>query len=406
MAVHGRCLGFSRASDQVYVLEPDQQEIPGQPKETFVSTYDVATGNVLHRQAIPVEKNWRVSGIHLLPNHDTYFIKYVYTDPATYKPQDDYDPAIVDARLGKYVLLDRNDLKTQVGPFPYSGSHWPQFSPDGKWLFSYQTSTGRTQQVIEVSTGKTVLLLTEQSNKRPVYRCCFSSDNKAVALWWYVPATKEQLVEVYDLPDMKLRFTQKLPQNVRELEYWENNRLYVYLNPARTGPQKDIIQCYSMEVGESQLGEPREEKLFEGFEKDVISKNGIRQYARYDGDILLQVSRGTPDTRSPWWKDWLAWLDAKWGTSMSESKSGVARLHIYDRKTGVLLHELKPLLEDWNFKMSPDHTRVADYQHDKLWMWDVTPASRWQWAWGLAVAGVLVMQLIKLFCSKRLVRRA
>ncbi len=361
--------------------------------------YDVETGQVIQQHPLEIEKDWRWFGMHLLPGGKHLLVSQRYLDPATYQPEQDYDSSLIRPR--RYSIMDVETLQVVAGPFIYTGSREVvTFSPDGRWMWNYNPSTGHGQDVIETMTGKTLISLRENADRRPLHICAFSPDSSAIAVQWFDEKKKTMSIELIDLPSGKIRFSHPLPPDIRfywsMVSHWDNDGLYI--SALQRWRQKEYkMLCYLFPVLSDRLGEPVEAPQFEGFTGVNNGGGHVGSHTFVRGERLVQNSTGKLDTTPDWIKNSLAWIDSKLGTTLNIPSRVHQRLRFYDSQSGQLLADLSsPWFLIWEDQVSPDGRRVACcHPLTGLMMWDADPFPRWPWSWGLGLLAVGLLQLVR-----------
>ena len=393
----GRIVGYVHDGKSVLVWE-------GANQSSDLAIYDVETGRLIQRKSMEFEKDWRGYGLQLLPDGKHFFYGEQYLDPATYKVEDDYSGSVVRPR--RYRVLDVDTHQVVAGPFIYSNSNGMTFSPDGRWFWSYNPSTGYGQDVIETMTGKTIYSARASLDRRPIHVGVFAPDGSAIAVHWYHDKSKKAEIEIIDLPEAKTRFTYTLPPDIRfhwtMLGQWKNDRIYMEAWQTWRASKAYKTLYMSFPILPDKLGEFREEPQLEGY---FDHRNGPYQIERRyveHGNRLVQASQGKLDDTPDWLSESLAWIEKKVGGSpLIHSRS--PRLSFFDNKTGQLLYSFgSPYLRQWEINISPDGRRVAStYPVKGLMMWDADPFPRWPWAGGLGLLAVGLLLCIRYLWKRR-----
>ena len=357
-----------------------------------LTIYEVETGRLIQRKTMTFEKDWRNFGIKLLPDGKHFFLGEVYVDPATSKKEDDYSGSVVRPR--RYQILDVDTHQVVAGPFIYTNSNSMTFSPDCRWFWSYNPSTGYGQDIIETMTGKTVFSARASLDRRPMYACAFAPDSSAVTIHWYYDKTNRHEIEVLDLPEAKTRFTYLLPLNIRFywgiLDHWKDGRLFIQGYQVWRGTKAHKAPCFSFPVEVDRLGEFREEPAWDGYFEHGESRSAAQRSVLDRGNLLVQISKGKLDDTPDWLNSTVASVNKTLGTTITTRMASATQVNVFDQSSGRLQYSLKsPDLTPWWIDVSPDGRRVVSMHQPKgLMMWDADPFPRWPWAGGLGLLAV------------------
>ncbi|MFT3878499.1 MAG: hypothetical protein QM703_02430 [Gemmatales bacterium] len=387
----GRILGFVHEGKSVMVWD-------GTYESEGLALFDVETGRLLQKKTINFEKNWRNYGLQLLPDGKHFFCGQEYVDPTSNKTEDENGFSLVRPR--RYEILDVDTHQVVAGPFIYSNSSHMTFSPDGRWFWSYNPSTGYGQDVIETMTGKTLFSARPNLDRRPFYACAFAPDSSAIAIQWYYDKTKRHEIEIVDLPDAKTRFTCLLPLDIRFdwgiLDHWKNDRLFIQGYQVWRGSKAHKAPCFSFPIQADRLGEFREEPAWDGYFENGASetRSKAERYVLNRGDLLIQVSKGKLDDTPDWLNAMLASVNKTLGATISTRMNSATEVNVIDQRSGQLRYTLKsPDLNPWYIDVSPHGRRIASMHQPKgLMMWNADPFPRWPWAWGLGLLAVGFLQ--------------
>jgi hypothetical protein len=392
---NGRILGFDASSQRVMTVSSDPT---ARHSPLILHSYDVATGHEVGRKKFEPENNWWVNDCHLINGNQQIYLARRYIDPA--KAELVAPANFETGQVKRFEILDATTLETVAGPFPFEGQHWPTFSPDGKWIWTYLSTRGDEcpGALIEVATGKVMKEFQHPSGDRPSHAVCFSPDGKAMALQWIHRAMKRWEVEIINLPNGQTRWKHLLPDDPQcywgLLDHWAGNRLYVQTN-LRTKLNGRPYGCSSLEVLADRLGEPRIEPAMTGF---TDHDNDIMSHWKFVGNVQVQLQRGNLNFKTNrWLDDTLKWIDRRLGTTLQHLRSITTTVRLSDRESGRTISELKSprLGYTWMIAMSPDTRHVASVENGYLaypqsgmglLLWNARPWPRWPWACGVGVA--------------------
>lgn len=396
----GRIFGFVHKGKSLMVGDATYQA-------EGLALFDVETGRLLQKKTMNFEKDWRSHGLQLLPDGKHFFCGQEYVDPTNNKTEDENGFTLV--RPCRYEILDVDTHQVVAGPFIYTNSTYMTFSPDGRWFWSYNPSTGHGQDVIETMTGKTVFSARPNLDRRPLHACAFAPDSSALAIQWYYDKTKRHEVEVVDLPEAKTRFTYQLPLDIRFywslLDHWKDGRLFIQGYQVWRGSKAYKAPCFSFPIEADRLGEFREEPTWDGYFENGVndSRSSAQRYVRTRSDCLVQISRGKLDDTPDWLNATLASVNKTLGSAITTRMNSATEVNVLDQSSGRLQYTLKsPDLNPWYIDVSPDGRRVACLHQPKgLMMWDAAPFPRLPWAWGLGLLAVGSLQVVKRRWTRR-----
>lgn len=369
-----------------------------QDKPSYV-IYDVETGEEIRRITLEYRKGWRFTAIEIVPCSDQLFVAWTDLQQGTAANS---ETETSEQRPMVYQILDTTTGKSIAGPF--TSFYWSaKFSPDGKLFWSKNQTIPDGYDLVETHTGKVLFQARESVKGKPHNSIAFAPDTTAVAILWDSGginfASMRFMAEVLDLPSAKSVHQLTLPFDPRIsvwgwLQEWSDR---LYIGAQLFDASGYSIPSFSFDMTNKKLNDMRLEPLREQYTR-------LTDYylTRTDaGDKLVEVTFGDkqPSSKVLLWFESIA---KKIGLSL-RTPHGLVRLSVktIDKATGQTLSHLSaPDLVSTYFKLSPNGTRLANWQPSKglLLMWDTQPNPRWPWAWGSALlVGLLLHVLHKRF---------
>ncbi len=370
-----------------------------QDKPSYV-IYDVETGAEIRRITPEYRTGWRFTAIEIVPGSDQLFVAWTDLEQGTAA---NGETETSEQRPMVYQILDSTTGKSIAGPF--TSYYWSaKFSPDGKYFWSKNQTIDQTLlagfDLVETHTGKVLFEARGSVKGEPHYSIAFAPDSSAVAMLWRsgnILANMQFKAEVLELPSAKSLHQFTLPTDPRIsvwgwLQSW-TDRLYIAAQFFSTTPGYSV-PSFSFDMTDKKLSDMRLEPLREEYTR-------MTEYylTRTDaGDKLVEITFGDQQPSSKV----LLWLESiakKIGLSL-RTPHGLVRLSVktIDKATGQTLSQLSaPDLVSLYYKLSPEGTRLANWQPGKglLLMWNTQPTPRWPWALGSALLVVLLLQYLR-----------
>ena len=268
------------------------------------------------------------------------------------------------------------------------------FSTDGRWFWVYHSSRANPWDgidIVDTETGKRAVELRERNGEKPL-DCCFSPDNKAVAVHWRKQGTTRgaarDSVRIVELPfGRELRNFDLPTRPWQRVDQWIGDRLYAEVD-VPNGPMGYYLhRSYSFDLLGKSVGEGRPEPLLSG---QVIRREGQTYWDNGPG-WLASLSLGQREPER--WKTWVEWVATKIGMKFRAERGLVNSVRFLDPATGRLRYELAeapkiPCVISHNGKL------VAGIQPDGVvQVWEADPPPRWPWtaAAGMLGAGSVLM---------------
>jgi hypothetical protein len=378
-----RIIGFLKNGTQV--IAPVNQDDP-----TYIIN-DVETGAEIRRLKLEYLPDWRMNAIEIMPG-DQLFVGWVYVKPGT--THDELNDWSVQRPM-VYQVIDISSGKCTVGPFTSYYRSPVTFSPDGKYFWSFNTSTTNGQDLVQTHTGKILFQAREVATRRPLHLFAFSPDCKAVAMQWHNDTKKEHSIEILELPSCKIRFTHLFapPPGLRPVcmvKAW-TDRLYVsgWIRLDPSGWQHPV---FSFQVDADKLSDMRIEPLRE----EYSAGNDLYAVVKDAGDKLVEITYGFKHTGTQAFQ-WLEQLAQKFGRSVRPSGHTPVSVRTINKATGKTIAHLSSAdLVSFRSVLSPDGTRLASWHPTKgMLMWNTQPTPRWPSALGSALLVVLLLQYLR-----------